>query len=176
MVSPKVLWPVTSSIVKCMYIQINVQFISALEQSSIYDMTEDFRIEILFCIHKKYWRTIKTKFLSTCTNLIMLTIVRWKSRNVSDFYQIRHSADDNSQPSETQKSRWPLPSINGKDVNRLTSWQKCKDWDSQASYSALYISHFSHSGSPHLKTIINSNLRLKCPELHCNFCELVHPD
>ena len=42
MVSPKVLWPVTSSIVKCMYIQINVQFISALEQSSIYDMTEDF--------------------------------------------------------------------------------------------------------------------------------------
>ena len=62
MVSPKVLWPVTSSIVKCMYIQINVQFISALEQSSIYDMTEDFRIEILFCIHKNTEEQSKQSF------------------------------------------------------------------------------------------------------------------
>ena len=63
MVSPKVLWPVTSSIVKCMYIQINVQFISALEQSSIHDMTEDFQNKntVLYSVFTKILKNNQNK-------------------------------------------------------------------------------------------------------------------
>ena len=109
----------------------------------------------------KYWRTIKTKFLSTCTNLIMLTIVRWKSRNVSDFYQIRHSADDNSQHQKPKKVDDHSPQLMAK---MWTDWQV--DNNAKRGTVKLHILLstsviFLYSGYFHLKTwflIVQSKL------------------